>query len=112
MAKNLSTFTKSSEAYFLFMFADRHQSFPQISKRKFILCQLQKYCSFPCNGYNQISSELTNATFQALQERWNENDIEAFLKTVGSFQRYSHIKTPTLHLNFETWSDQFIQLNV
>ncbi len=43
-----------------------------------------------------IKSELCSQAllYQTLQERRNENEIEAFLKTVGSFQRYSHIKHP------------------
>ncbi len=49
---------------------------------------------------------------EALQERRNENNIEAFLKTVGSFQIYIHIKTTALHFNFETCSAQLIQLSI
>ncbi len=55
---------------------------------------------------------LTFDLYQALQERRNENDIEAFLKMVGSFQRYIHIKTPALHFDFETCSAQFIQRSI
>ncbi len=50
--------------------------------------------------------------YQPLQEKLNENDIEAFLKMLGSFKKYIHVKTPTLHFNFETCRAQFIQPSI
>ncbi len=38
--------------------------------------------------------------------RWNENDIQNFLKTVGFHQKYSDIKTPAPSLDFEMCSAQ------
>ncbi len=36
----------------------------------------------------------SNATL-SLQEKQNENDIDAFQKMLGYFQKYIHVKTPT-----------------
>ncbi len=38
--------------------------------------------------------------------RWNENDIQHFLKTVGFHQKYSDIKIPALGFDFETYRAQ------
>ncbi len=50
--------------------------------------------------------------YQALQEKLNENSIEAFLKMVGSFPKYIHVKTPAMHFNVETCRAQFIQPSI
>ncbi len=41
-------------------------------------------------------TELRSQTllYQTLHARWNENDIQHFLQTVGFHQKYSDIKTP------------------
>ncbi len=44
--------------------------------------------------------------YQTLHARWNENDIQYFLKTVGFHQKYSDIKTPALGFDFEACSAQ------
>ncbi len=50
--------------------------------------------------------------YQALQEKLNENDIEAFLKMVLLFKKYIHVKTPALRFSFETFGAQFIQPSI
>ncbi len=42
--------------------------------------------------------------YQTLHARWNENDIQNFLKTVGFLQKYSDMKTPAPGFDFETCS--------
>ncbi len=44
--------------------------------------------------------------YQTLHARWNENDIQNFLKTVGFLQKYNDIKTPAPGFDFETCSAQ------
>ena len=42
--------------------------------------------------------------YQALHAKWNENEIENFLNTVGFLLKYSDIKTPASVFDFETCS--------
>ncbi len=53
-------------------------------------------------------TELRSQTllYQTLHARWNKNDIQDFLKTVGFHQKYSDIKTPAPGFDFETCSAQ------
>ncbi len=56
------------------------------------------------NGCYQINTALKLYFIR----NYNKNDIEAFLKMLGSF----HVKTPALHFNFETCRAQFIQARI
>ncbi len=42
----------------------------------------------------------SNAILSGIIEKRNENDIEAFLKMLGSFKKYINVKTLALHLHF------------
>ncbi len=48
----------------------------------------QKYSGFPSNGFKQSSAQLINDTLSGKMK----NAIETFLKTIGSLQRFIHIK--------------------
>ncbi len=58
-------------------------------------------------GYISVMSERAKTLlFQTFHARWNENDIQHLLKTVGFLQKYSDIKAPAPGFNFETSSAQ------
>ncbi len=54
----------------------------------------------------------SNATLSVITGNLNENDIEVFLETVGSFKKYTNVKAPAQHFNFETYCSQFIQPSI
>ncbi len=56
---------------------------------------------FPGNAVHKTELLSQMLLYQTLYARWNENDIQNFLKTVG-YQKYSDIKTPTPSLDSET----------
>ncbi len=57
---------------------------------------------FPGNTVHKAELRSQTLLYQTLHARWNENDIQNFLKTVGFHQKYSDIKTPALGFDFET----------
>ncbi len=67
---------------------------------KFILCQREallerrRNSGFPGNAVHKLELRSQTLLYQTLHARWNENDIQNFLKTVGFLQKYSDIKTP------------------
>ena len=58
---------------------------------------------FSGNGCEAVLSSQT-LPYQALHAKWNENEIENFLNTVGFLLKYSDIKTPASVFDFETCS--------
>ena len=58
---------------------------------------------FSGNGCKAALSSQT-LPYQALHAKWNENEIENFLNTVGFLLKYSDIKTPASVFDFETCS--------
>ncbi len=48
----------------------------------------------PGNTVHKAELRSQTLLYQTLHARWNENDIQNFLKTVGFHQKYSDIKTP------------------
>ncbi len=48
---------------------------------------------FPGNAVHKTELRSQTLLYQTLYARWNENDIQNFLKTVGFYQKYSDIKT-------------------
>ncbi len=103
MAQNLSTFSKHF----------RSMLFVHVCwQAPVFLTDLQKQTHSLPAGYAAVAVGIEVSCNEALQERRNENNIEAFLKTAGSFQIYIHIKTTALHFNFETCSAQLIQLSI
>ena len=63
---------------------------------------------FSGNGCKAALSSQT-LPYQALHAKWNENEIENFLNTVGFLLKYSDIKTPASVFDFETCNVMFIQ---
>ncbi len=61
---------------------------------------------FPGNTVHKTELLSQTLLYQTLHARWNENDIQNFLKTVSFLQKYSDIKTPALGFDFETCSAQ------
>ncbi len=55
---------------------------------------------FPGNAVHKAELHLQILLYQTLYARWNENDIQHILKTVGVHQKYSDIKTPALGFDF------------
>ncbi len=76
---------------------------------KWILCQRRRCWSgrdFHGNAVHKTELRSQTLLHQTLYARWNENDIQNFLKTVGFHQKYSDVKTPALGFDFETCSAQ------
>ncbi len=48
---------------------------------------------FPGNALHKTELWTQTLLYQTLNARWNENDIQHFLKIVGFHQKYSDIKT-------------------
>ncbi len=53
----------------------------------------------PVTAVDKAALSLLTLLYQALHARWNENDIEHFLKT-GFLQKYIDIKTPAPRFDF------------
>ncbi len=56
----------------------------------------------PVTVVHKAALRLQMLLYQTLHARWNKNDIQHFLETVGFLQKYSHIKTPAPGFDFET----------
>ncbi len=54
----------------------------------------QRDRGFPGNAVHKAALRSQTLLYQTLHARWNENDIQNFLKTVGFLQKYSDIKHP------------------
>ena len=65
---------------------------------------------FSGNGCEAVLSSQT-LPYQALHAKWNENEIENFLNTVGFLLKYSDIKTPASVFDFETCSAHVYSMN-
>ncbi len=84
----------------LFSPTDLHYLWPHIYANSFSAsgrrCWSGRARGFTGNTVHKPELCSQTLLYQTLHARWNENDIQNFLKTVGFHQKYSDIKTPAL----------------